>query len=78
MGQTESAIDMAQRQVMLHAVLALGKRVDAASDRCHALVQVEIASFPTGWIALPAIGSQDLFNRIYRASYHPVLLPTRR
>ncbi len=75
MRQNEVVVDVEQRQLMLQPILTLAQRVDTASDRRHALADIQVEPFHKRGVDLPATGSQDLFDRIQRAEYHPVRDP---
>src|SRR5215813_10195143 len=63
---------MVQGQLLAHAVLALAQRVDPTPYRGYPLANIKIQSLDKGGIDLPAIGSEDLLDRVQRAEYHPV------
>ena len=75
MRQNEVVVDVEQRQLMLqpsspwHSVLT--RRPIAAT--CWRISR--LSPFHERGVDLPATGSQDLFDRIQRADYYPVLYP---
>jgi hypothetical protein len=72
MWQDEVVVDVEQRQLMLHAVLALAQRVDPAADRGHALAQVQIEPLYKPTVCL-SVASHNLL--LYQSL--PIIIPYR-
>ena len=68
-------ISVDQRPLMLQALFALAKGIDAPSDGGDALTQVEIEPRHPSRIDLPATCRQHLANGLQGAKPDPVLPP---